>query len=87
MNRTAVDVHPGVARLARFLGANFFARFQTAFNGIHRVVIGLHNGFAPSHAAANGRHFRRKHPVLVLKIIDLELVIGFHADNINNRMD
>ncbi len=83
MNRAAVDVHSGVTRLARLLRANLFARLQTTFDGVHRIAIRLNDGLAPSHAAANGRHFRREHPVLVLKVIDLELVIVFHADNID----
>ena len=83
MNRSAVDVHAGVARLAEFFCAKHFARLQATFNCLHCVAIGMPESLTPSHAPRYRGHFRSEHSILVLKIIDLEFLVISHASKIS----
>ena len=79
MNWATADVQASIARSARFPGRNFCPRFETTFNRVNGMVISFAQSLPPRHAAADGRHFRSEHPVLVLEIVDVVFLITFHA--------
>ncbi len=54
MNGVPIDIHACVTRLAKFSRPHLVPRFETAFDGIHRVAIGLAEGFSRGDAAGNG---------------------------------
>jgi len=80
MHRASVHVQSAVANSPQLQGCDLAPRFQAALNGINRVAIGFFQSLAGRNAAANRRHRGSEYAVLILKVVDVEFLVGFHRE-------
>ena len=87
MGRVFVSVHTGVPGLARLHCTDFASRFKATFNRVHSVFVRFFQRLSRRNAAWNRRYAGRKKAVFVLKIINVELLMRFHAgDDIDTEV-
>ncbi len=82
-----VCIEAGIAGFTEFHGTHFSAHFEAAFDGVNCVAVGVFERFPGGDAAGDCGDLSGEKAVLVLEVVDLEFLIGFHELNCSNAVE